>query len=90
MMQANKIIDNQGIYRKVKLINSYDSGIDAEYDCCPRCTGTLVLSSDYYGDYWGCLCCGHHIDLDTPIELSRLNTLAKLYKQVHREAVAAN
>lgn len=30
---------------------------------CPRCHGDLSLETDRWGTYWGCLQCGHHIEI---------------------------
>jgi hypothetical protein len=29
---------------------------------CPRCLGQMFSETDYYGQYWNCLQCGHQDD----------------------------
>ena len=42
-------------------------------DYCPRCGGTLILESDWWGEYLDCLSCGLHADLgEPPLEAERL------------------
>lgn len=33
------------------------------FKACPRCGGDMHTTRDMYGDYKGCLACGHMIDL---------------------------